>query len=69
MAKLIQFSCPHCGGLDVGLDASARWNFKKQRWVLSGTNDNAWCRECDAEEIDLVEFYSVDGLTKEGEGK
>lgn len=46
---MIVYCCTKCGGRNVSLDASARWDEIAQEWSLSGTQDQAYCDDCGGE--------------------
>lgn len=42
--------CPLCGSDDIVVEATARWHFDNQDWVVSDTYDNDfYCCSCDSE--------------------
>lgn len=42
-------ACSHCGGENVSVDATARWDRVAGDWSLTDTHDNAFCDDCDGE--------------------
>jgi hypothetical protein len=39
--------CETCGGPNVALDATARWDEKLGDWSLASMHDHAYCDDCD----------------------
>jgi predicted RNA-binding Zn-ribbon protein involved in translation (DUF1610 family) len=44
--RKVQFYCKKCGSTDVVRDATAKWDVKKQQWVICGIQDMAYCNDC-----------------------
>jgi|GEM_PF-3345853 len=42
----ITYKCPECGGVDLVMDATARWNDDSQKWEFSDTTDYVTCQDC-----------------------
>lgn len=51
------FRCSECGSRDVRIDAWAEWDILTQRWILSETYDNAYCRDCEGETTLVEEVW------------
>lgn len=47
-----EMRCPKCGSPNIARDASVRWSYDEQAWILSGLQDNIACQDCGADEID-----------------
>jgi hypothetical protein len=47
--KKITKVCDECGSEDVYFDAIAKWDYRKQDWVLGEDMHRPWCEQCDAE--------------------
>lgn len=45
--------CVECGSENVNLDATAMWDVEKQDWVLAYTYDDAFCCDCEMDNISL----------------
>lgn len=43
--------CVECGSFDISTDASARWDFEAQEFVLSGCQDETYCEPCGGERL------------------
>ena len=46
--KKITKVCDKCGSEDVYYDALAKWDYRKQDWVLGEDFWSPWCEQCDA---------------------
>lgn len=42
--------CKDCGGINISVDATAVWNYRKKDWDLSGVMDGGYCNDCDREQ-------------------
>lgn len=47
--RKITHKCPKCGGVDLVMDATARWNDDFQKWEFSNTTDYVTCQDCSYE--------------------
>lgn len=54
--------CPYCTSSDITIDATAKWDMKKQDWVVSSTFDSGYCNQCDSESKRFImkEVYQND---------
>lgn len=43
--------CKYCGGENISIDATARWNVGAQQWEISALFDNSDCDDCGGETI------------------
>jgi transcription elongation factor Elf1 len=41
--------CPHCGSVEITIDASAKWCPEINDWELCGTMDTITCDDCGSE--------------------
>lgn len=48
--KRIGYVCVRCGSSNVISDTRARWNARKQQWVVVGHYDSSECLDCEKEE-------------------
>ena len=47
MSKLpVYLVCKKCGSPNISGDATVRWNFESQTWVVSDIFDNKECDDC-----------------------
>ena len=54
------YVCEKCGGNNIEVDATARWDVGRQDWVVEQALNNDYCYDC-GEEVD-ADFKPVDDL-------
>jgi len=47
--RRIKKCCKYCGGENVSIDATARWNVDAQAWELAELFNNSDCDDCGGE--------------------
>ena len=50
MNKGVGYICARCGSSNVISDTRARWNARKQKWVVVGHYDSTECLTCEQED-------------------
>ena len=45
----VQFLCSKCGSTNVISDARAKWDVKRQQWIVIGHYDSSECGDCEQE--------------------
>jgi len=55
MSAPVYVVCPQCASPNVSVDATARWDFEAQDWVLSSTFDDRTCDDCGCESHSFAE--------------
>lgn len=50
----VQYLCSNCGSTNVISDTRAKWDVRKQDWVVVGHYDSSECLTCE-EEDSLIE--------------
>jgi predicted RNA-binding Zn-ribbon protein involved in translation (DUF1610 family) len=68
MTQPVKFLCPRCGGTDISVEATVRWDIPSQRWVLGHLNLRVpHCYSCEATvfddmievELDLKDYAAM----------
>ena len=52
--KKITKVCDKCGSEDVYFDAIAKWDYRKQDWVLGEDMWSPWCEHCSDATVDYL---------------
>jgi hypothetical protein len=51
----VQYLCAKCGSTNVISDTRAKWNVRRQEWVVVGNYDSSECLDCEEEESEFIE--------------